>query len=195
MIYEKTNNFFIQKIYIINIEESRFSFFANLCKDKKVLHVGCADALHFNIDDNLHILLDGYASELHGMDIDENDLNKLKQICKSKYFSNLNDCDRKYDIILVPEVLEHVFNAKEFLDQIFAISFKELIITVPNIIHYGKEMIEEDNSFIEIVHPDHKYWFSPYTLYNIIKPYIKNENNCKMYYLENKSMVGIHIIN
>ena len=94
----------------------------------------------------------------------------------------------------MPEVLEHTFNAKDFLDEIFSLDSNEFFISVPSIIHYSKEMLFDENIFTEIVHPDHKYWFSPYTLYNIVKPYIKDEQKCKMYYLENESMVAIHII-
>ena len=195
MIYEKTNNFFVQKINIAKTEQSRIDFFKALCKNKNVLHVGCADAMRFSADNNLHILLSKTAKQLFGYDIEILELNKLKDICVGTYFSSINECrEYKYDIIIVPEVLEHTFNAKDFLDEIFSLDSNEFFISVPSIIHYSKEMLFDENIFTEIVHPDHKYWFSPYTLYNIVKPYIKDEQKCKMYYLENESMVAIHII-
>lgn len=193
MIYEKTDNFFIQKINMTNIEQGRFEFLEEICKNKKVLHIGCADTGTFNAEYNLHLSLSKITNHLHGMDINEDGLNKLIEICPGQYFTNINDCDQQYDIVLVPEVLEHVWNIKECLDQIFGVKSKEYLISVPNIIHYSKEMIQEDGYAMEIVNPDHKYWFSPYTLYNIVKQYIKNEDKCTMYYLESKSMVAIHI--
>lgn len=193
MIYEKTDNFFIQKINLKNITESRFEFLSKLCKDKKVLHVGCSDAMFFNPDNNLHIHLSKSTNELHGYDPDTESLNKLKKALPGIYFDNINQITDKYDIIIIPEVLEHVFNAKEFLDQMFNINSDEVFISVPNILHYSKDMNqEEDNYALEIVHPDHKYWFSPYTLFNITSPYIKNKE-VNMFYLEHKSMVAIHL--
>lgn len=196
MIYEKTDNFFIQKINIDTIKSTRFDFFEWLCADKKTLHIGCADATTFNVDNNLHILLSNNIKELYGFDIHIDGLMKLKEKCIGKYFSSYNDLKTHvFDIIIVPEVLEHTDNAKFFLDEIFSINAKEFFISVPNIMHYSKEMIQKESHFIEIINPDHKYWFSPYTLYNIVKSYIKHEDLCKMYYLEDGSMIGIHIIN
>ena len=195
MIYEKTDNFFVQKINIDKISESRFDFFKSLCKDKKTLHIGCADAMTFNADNNLHIFLSKTVKELMGFDINISDLQRLKDICHGTYFTSIDECKKyDYDIIIIPEVLEHTFNAKDFLDGIFSLNTKETLISVPNIIHYSKEMLCSEYYFTEIVHPDHKYWFSPYTLYNVVKPYIKNERLCRMYYLENGSMIAIHII-
>jgi len=193
MIYEKTEDFYLQKIHMINVTETRFDFFKNLCKDKKVLHIGCADAMVYGPGHNLHIKLIETASELHGMDVNKEDLQKLQEAYPGTYFSNFETCDQEYDIVIVPEVLEHVINAKEFLDQIFVIKSKEVFISVPNILHYQKEMTQEDEYAFEIVHPDHKYWFSPYTLFNITQKYIMNEERCRMYYLDGKSMIGIYI--
>lgn len=189
MIYEKTDDFYTQKINITNVEESRFNFLENICKNKKVLHIGCADSMTFGIGHNLHIKLEKIASELHGMDTDVEEIKKLIEVSPGQYFTDFNSCNQNYDLVLAPEVLEHVYNAKKFLDQIFSLNFKELLITVPNILHYNKEMIQTDTCSTEIVHPDHKYWFSPYTLYNIIKPYIEEEK-CIMFYLDKKSMVA-----
>lgn len=196
MIYEKTDNFFIQKINIETINQSRFDFFESICIGKKTLHVGCVDAMTFNTDNNLHIFLSKKVKQLFGFDIDTADFNRLKDICAGKYFSTIEDCRKNdYEIIIIPEVLEHVSNAKTFLDEIFSLNSKEFFISVPNIIHYGKEMLKDDKVFTEIVHPDHKCWFSPYTLYNIVKEYIKDEEMSKMYYLEGGSMIGVNVKN
>ncbi len=193
MIWE-TKDFFTQKIKIENVEESRFLFFKNLCKDKKVLHVGCADSMFFNPDQNLHISLNETCKELHGLDNSLKDINELRKYLNGKYFDKIEDCDDNYDIIIVPEVIEHVDNLRLFLDKIFSFNFKEIVITAPNIFHYFQEMKEENGHFIEVIHPDHKYWFSPYTMYNITKQYVKSDYEHKIYFLENKSMVCAHII-
>lgn len=191
MIYEKTDNFFVQKIYMTNISQDRFDYFSDICRDKKVLHVGCADSMFYDKSTNLHVKLKSVASELHGLDNDEESLKSLIEDCPGEYFNSFNHLD-EYDVVLVPETLEHIRNQESFLSNLFNVSFKEIILTVPNIVHYGKEIIQTDDSSIEINHPDHKSWHSPYTLYNTLKPWI-NENNCEMIYLEGKSMIGARI--
>ena len=192
MIWE-TKDFFIQKISTENIEEPRFQYFEDICKDKKVLHIGCADDMFFSPTQNLHINLSTKCKELHGLDISLDGIKKLKEHFNGKYFTSIKDCDKEYDIILIPEVIEHIDNLKIFLDDVFSLNYKQMIITAPNIMHYSKEMIQEENAFTEIIHPDHKYWFSPYTMYNITKSYIKENYEHKILLLEKGSMICAYI--
>jgi hypothetical protein len=48
--------FFEQKVSYNNIRK-RENMLVDLCKNKKVLHVGCADWPIFNINNNLHYVL------------------------------------------------------------------------------------------------------------------------------------------
>ena len=193
MIYEKTSDFFAQKMHMTTIHESRLDFLDNLCKNKAVLHIGCADAGTFGVDHNLHIRLSRATDKLVGMDTDKEATNSLKQLCPGTYVNSFAECAPSYDIIIAPEVLEHVWNVGDFLDHMFAIKAKEYLISVPNILHYSQHMVEEDTYATEIVNPDHKCWFSPYTLYAATKPYIQERDLCVMYYLDYKSIVSIHI--
>jgi hypothetical protein len=190
MTYNRTNDFFVQYITIKNIGTHRFKFFEKICAKKKTLHVGCADAMVFDPDSNLHIYLAKKVKRLHGVDTNKMYLDKLNEACPGTYFTNFKECDSKYDVIIVPEVLEHVWNAKEFLDSLFAIEHKEIIITVPNM--GTGQLFMHDEYCVESVHPDHKYWFSPYTLYNIMTPYMM-DHDVEMYYLEHKSQVCIRL--
>jgi hypothetical protein len=188
MIHTQTS-FFYNKIQIENIIGSRLSMLESLCKNKKVLHIGCADSQYFTKNHNLHLFLSNICKELHGMDIDKETLDKLFDIYPGTYFTDLNEIKDEYNLVLVPEVLEHVLNVYDFLTEIFKIKADQYFITVPNCQHYCKEMIIDETSSLEIIHPDHKYWFSPYTLYNCLKPFIENKN-IQMYYLESKSIVA-----
>lgn len=192
MIYEKTDNFYNQKLYLSNIREDRFDFFANVCRNKKIMHIGCADAMAFKTDSNLHIYLSklGECTILHGLDIDTETIKLLSDICPGTYFTSYDQVTENYDIVLVPEVMEHVINVGLFLKDIFSIQSKEYIFTVPSI--NGMQIFCDDSFTLEMIHPDHKYWFSPYTLYNTMSSYL-NEYNVKMYYLENKSQIGIKL--
>jgi hypothetical protein len=188
----ETQNFFDHKIKVKNVEESRIEYFKSLCKCKSVLHVGCADAMFYNKEYNLHAQLKDDCYFLDGLDPDKEALSNLQADVPGTYFNDITEVNKSYDIILVPEVIEHILNLEGFFDKLFSLNFKELYITAPNIIHYVKEMKYEDDYFFETVHPDHKYWFSPYTLYSCLKSYLK-EDNFELFLLENKSMIGIKI--
>lgn len=191
MIYEKTDNFYNQKIYLTNIRDHRFEFFSDLCRNKKVMHVGCADAMVFNTDSNLHIHLSKLNNTtVHGLDIDVETINKLAEVCPGKYFTSYDQIKENYDIVLIPEVMEHVPNVNLFLKDVFSISSKEYLFTVPSM--KVAQVFCDDTFTLEMVHPDHKYWFSPYTLYSTMKSF-SNDYNIQMYYLENKSQIGIRL--
>lgn len=192
MIFETTQNFYTQKIYLTNVRESRFEFFANLCRGKKVIHIGCADTMVFNPITNLHIYLSliGDDTVIDGLDIDVETTKKLEDACPGQYFTEYNKVDKIYDLVLIPEVIEHVPNVNLFLTDIFSIKSEEYFFTAPSMMM--AQFFCEDTFSLESVHPDHKCWFSPYTLYNTIKPFI-NDFDIQMYYLENKSQIGIRL--
>jgi hypothetical protein len=73
----------------------------------------------------------------------------------------------------------------------------KLLITAPNAFCNSHISRNKDNlnSFIEIVHPDHNAWYSPYTLQNTIKK-TYNSNNIDVIIdeiglLENETMVYV----
>ncbi len=199
-IYEKTSNFYNQKINISNIREWRFEFFAKTCLGKRVLHIGCADSMVYDPESNLHIYLSKIyqnsdespapTTVLHGLDIDVETTKKLLEACPGTYFTSYEDVKEEYDIVLVPEVIEHVPNVNSFLKDIFSVKSKEYLITVPNM--SVAQIFCDDEYALEMVHPDHKYWFSPYTLYNTVIPFLPENFKMKMYYLERKAQIGIH---
>jgi hypothetical protein len=192
MTYEPTNNFYVQKIYLTNIRQWRYDFFADLCKDKKVMHIGCADAMAFKSDSNLHIYLanKNECKQLDGLDIDIETTAKLKDICPGHYYTTYDQVKDKYDLILIPEVMEHVPDVHSFLKDVFSISSKEYFFTVPSM--SVAEIFCDDTYCLEMIHPDHKYWFSPYTLFNVMKPFLEG-HDMQMYYLESKSQIGIRL--
>lgn len=193
LLYEKTDNFYNQKIYLTNIRESRFDFFVSICSGKKVMHVGCADAMAFKENSNLHIFLNesNAISTLDGLDINIETINKLNEICPGNYYTDYTQVKNEYDIVIVPEVMEHVPNIDLFLRDIFSIKSKQYFITVPSV--NAIQIFCDDCFTLEMVHPDHKVWFSPYTLYNTVKPFL-DSFDYSMYYLENKSQIGINIL-
>jgi len=114
-----------------------------------------------------------------GYDTSDESIGKMKEI------SIFSGCDlysplspipanRKYDVILIPETIEHVDNAKEFLRNLIPLvkNIKSMIlITTPNAFSaaniYNNKLI--DGKFRELTHPDHNCYYSAYTLPNTIR--------------------------
>ncbi len=173
--YLKFNNYWIQRIEIKSVSK-RKEFFKKICTNKKVLHFGCTDWPIFDPNRNLHIELSKYAESLHGFDIDLEGIENLKHYVDQDYFSDYTEIQNNYyDVCLIPETIEHVDNVKLFLENISLIKADIFIITAPNC--FSKEHISRNfygkNQFIEVVHPDHNCWYSPFTLKNQIEKYSK----------------------
>ena len=87
----ETKNFFDHKIKIKNIEQSRSDFFKEICKDKNVLHIGCADAMFYNKDYNLHAQLKSSCKQLDGLDPNKQAMANLEADVPGTYFYDIND--------------------------------------------------------------------------------------------------------
>lgn len=165
------------------LHESRGEVFKKFCENKSVLHVGCTD-YPFDGLNGLHKSITEYAN-VDGVDVDRDGIDRFKKHFDGNFYYNLDEISKSYDVILVPEVLEHVDNAGFFLNQINKINFKQLIVTVPDVLScYNYSHFEYiDNKYIEACHPDHVAWYSPHTLKNIIE---KNTNcKCSKFFIVN----------
>jgi hypothetical protein len=188
--YKRVNKFWVQKMNI-KLFNNRNDFFIENCRDKTVLHFGCTDWPIFNPKNNLHIRLSKYTKTIDGFDIDIEGIENLKKYVNQNYFSDYSKvCEQKYDICLVPETIEHVGNVEDFLNKISNINASKFLFTAPNC--FSKERLKnyyrEDSLFIEVVHPDHNCWYSPYTLKNQIEKY-STLKVTQIYLLENESMI------
>ncbi|MCW5858759.1 MAG: methyltransferase domain-containing protein [Caldilineales bacterium] len=142
-------------------------------RGKRVLHVGCVDAglLHerFARGELMHQKLSAVASELWGVDVDAAGIAFLQEqgfgnllagdICEPETLRQLRD--RPFDLIIASEVVEHLANPGAFLEsarQIMRPGHTELIVTVPNA--FKVEALLWMLRGVELVHPDHNYWFS-----------------------------------
>jgi hypothetical protein len=197
MINYKNQSFFEQHMDIsLYPELTNPEFILKKFINRNILHIGCVDSMYYNKTANLHIKLSTITNNLVGFDIDKKGLEQLNLDCPSTYFSEFKDVlTKSYDTVLVPEVIEHVLNVQEFIENLLQIETKEYFITAP---YFGlsKSNIKiENGKCVEIVHPDHKCWHSPYTLYNVCKPLIQKlnaEKTSEVMILRSTS-VGIHI--
>jgi hypothetical protein len=165
---------------------SRMEIIPSACANKRVLHIGCVDYPITNVAQNLHLAVDKVAKHLVGVDTATESFDELRPHLRNKeLYASLKDVPKqKFDLVLVPEVLEHVPNMAAFLEEIDEIDFSTLVISVPDAFSCARRHFELDadaNSFYEAVHPDHNVWFSPYTLQNIIQKYTQWEIHTMMF--------------
>lgn len=190
-------SFFEQKMRYVD-RSVRLTYFQELISGKKALHYGCADWPIFDINTSLHYKLIRSNPNIIGYDIDKDtiDLMRTLEVFKNCYLTHdlktiTNDI---FDIIIAPETIEHVFDVESFILEISSIG-KQILITAPNALckdHFYRNN-DDGQYFTEIVHPDHKYWFSLYTLQNCIKLVLdrhkKNYQINEIGFLENRTMV------
>jgi len=157
----------------------RVDFIRKVCRDKKVLHLGCTNYPYTNeaIDNEmlLHCQLGEIASELYGFDSDQRGLDILAQAGTERLYQadleNLDavPLDETFDVIIGGEIIEHLSNPGLFLNGIkrFLRPDSKLVITTVNaycamrFAIYGLRGKRGQN---EPVHPDHVSYYSYKTL-------------------------------
>ena len=168
--------YFIQRIEVSDeiAQLGRLEVFKALCGGKRVLHVGCADWPITDPATSLHLALEPHCSVLDGFDVHAEALGQLAPLAKGTLYSRFEDIRDSYDVVLCPEVLEHVPNAAEFLAQLQSFDAECFLISVPDAFqckgrHF--DYVAGQQTFVEIVHPDHNVWYTPYTFANTIHKY------------------------
>ncbi|MEL4181277.1 methyltransferase domain-containing protein [Roseateles sp. PN1] len=168
--------YFVQKVAVS--EElrgrSRLDVFQPMCAGKRVLHVGCVDWPITNLKQSLHLQLDGIC-ELDGFDINIEAFEQLQPHLKGRLFSSWDDVPKDhYDLVLVPEVMEHVPDVQGFLQHLQSLGAAQYVITVPDAFSCFRQHFDYSSgaqTFVEVVHPDHNCWYTPYTLANVLRKY------------------------
>lgn len=176
MIEQLHEEFYLQHVQVSDRFEgwSRLEVFREFCDAKKVLHIGCTGWPRTNPSTSLHVELAPDCARLDGYDVHTEAYELLRPLVRNGDFLSALSAAPPYDVILIPEVLEHVANVESFLTEMSALRAKRFIITVPDLFQcFGRhfEYIKKSGSFLEAVHPDHNCWYSPYTLINTIKKY------------------------
>ena len=167
--------YFVQRVHVSNAFEGlgRGKVLREFCEAKRVLHVGCADWPITDLSRSLHLFLDQFC-QVDGVDPHTEALDILRPHVKGQLFGSLAEVTGSYDLVLVPEVMEHVANVEEFLGQLQAVDAAEFLISVPDAFqcrgrHF--DYVEHTETFVEVVHPDHNVWYTPYTFANTIQKY------------------------
>lgn len=186
-----TPDFFTQKIKVGEVKEHSWVYCEKLCADKKVLHIGCSDFPLFTPEGNLHLHLTKFAKEIHGVDIVG--LDELRKYYDGNFFDDILSADERYDVILVPNIIEHLPNPGDMVNELFLINFQKMFVLVPNYKVF-EQSTYENGIFTEKIHPDHFCWYSPYTLYNLFKKEIEAGGyEYGMNFFDNQNMISILI--
>ena len=152
----------------------RLEVFSKLCQGQRVLHIGCADRPINDEKQSLHLSLQPFCAKLDGFDVNKDSFSLQIENIKGNIYTRYEDICDEYDLILVPEVMAYVPDVKELLTQLDSLNAPSIIITVPDAYQCSNknfEYSEHTSSFIEIVHPELNFWFTPYTLSNSINKY------------------------
>ena len=144
----------------------------DLCRNQKVLHVGCCDHLDLirsKVEQGvyLHQNLCKVASRCVGMDISEPGVALLRELGFPEVYVP-NDVPQQspqgdFDICLLADVIEHVGDVVGFLQSMRRYKFKTLVVATPNAFRLRNFLGRS-----ELINTDHRYWFSPYTLCKVI---------------------------
>ncbi len=162
----------------------RLDFVRDICRGKRVLHLGCTNFPYTSqaIEHEmlLHFELEKIAAHLTGFDYDREGLDILAEHGSTDLFradlEKLEDvlCDDKFEVIVAGEMIEHLNNPGLFLQGIkrFMDDGTQLVITTINaycalrMALYG---IRGKGGTNEPVHPDHIAYYSYSTLRLLIE--------------------------
>ncbi|WP_206241875.1 glycosyltransferase [Novosphingobium terrae] len=168
--------YFVQKVTVGTelMGLSRMQVLGDLCAGKRVLHVGCADWPITDLNSSLHLHLDKVCARLDGLDPHVEALDLLRPHVKGRLFADFSEVTDDYDVVLVPEVMEHVPDVGDFLAKLSAVKAQCYLMSVPDAYqcragHF--DYIDDSETFVEVVHPDHNVWYTPYTFQNTIRKY------------------------
>jgi hypothetical protein len=149
------------------------------CRGKRILHIGCCDHLPLIASklasgDWLHSLITDCSDYTVGVDIDAAavsgacQISGLKNIIAGDIMADAlipEIADKKFDIALFGEVVEHISNPVSFLKRFrenYGASIGQIIITVPNAFRAGNLKGAFNSS--ETINSDHRFFFTPYTI-------------------------------
>lgn len=189
---KQTINFYQPLRKQIELITNRKAFTIDFCRGKRVLHVGCVDAgmmdLRISEGNFLHYQINQAAAATIGVDVDAKGIARLKQedyevytLDLEKDSKRLQQLSSQVDVIVIPEVLEHLANVGQALDNLNDSGFDgDILISTPNAFSYRTSVLLARN--VELVHPDHNCYFSPTTLTTLLEKHGFEIKRMLMYY-------------
>ena len=155
-----------------------------LCRDKKVVHIGCTDWPNqeqlMSLGTLLHQKLFKSVDKIVGVDIDKNGILAYQSMYPQEVFlvgdvAESHDlrkdlCDQEIDIVLIPDVIEHIEDGKKFLLGVRDIALEsgaQVVLTTPNAFALKTFLPVFLNR--DYTHPDHCALHNEFTLKHLIE--------------------------
>jgi predicted TPR repeat methyltransferase len=162
--------------------QQRVDYILDACRNKKVLHVGCADVplTQKRLDDGtlLHGMIEKVAAVQCGIDLSSEGVGILRErgyrnlavadveeLARRNPFGDVN-----FDVIVAGEILEHLSNPGSFLEGLKPLlrdPASRLILTTVNA-YCAYRFVNSLLTGRERVHPDHVCYFSRSTLVRLL---------------------------
>lgn len=124
----------------------------------------------------LHAQIARVARRLVGVDISESGVRRARELgYEDSYAGDVEELSAvpfprlNYDLILVPDVIEHLANPGRFLAELRAIltDGADFILTTPSALSIRTLFYPLIRT--EVVHPDHNFYYSPTTLATLLR--------------------------
>jgi SAM-dependent methyltransferase len=158
----------------------RVDYLIEQARGRRTIHVGFVDSrctdYQRSHDAWLHGLLAAAATELVGLDIDDEGVERAR---RDGYEAHTVDCRDSAavgalglapaDVVIAGEIIEHLDDPGDFLDGLARLVDESgvLVVTTPNA--HGLFNAVASIAGFELNHPDHVTMFSWYTLWNLLQ--------------------------
>lgn len=157
--------------------ENRDDYFEKICANKKALHIGACDAPYTLKKHEqgllLHEKLNRVCSEIVGVDVDDEAICIMEGLGYKNIvrfdMNRIDELEFVPDVIVFGETIEHLMNTEVALTNISKVMNEncELLISTPNafcLYNFLRALRKFEN-----VHEDHKHYFSPQTLRQLLE--------------------------
>ena len=160
---------------------NRSDFLVEFVRNKRAAHVGFVDsgcwAYHATFDSWLHAHLDRAAESLIGLDLDEEGVERAKEMGFEAYAVDCSDDVavaalgvQLSEVVIAGEIIEHLDDSGSFLEGLHSLVEPggRLVVTTPNasgLLNAGAAAL----AGYEVNHPDHVTLYSCYTLTNLLR--------------------------
>lgn len=166
--FESKNSFINHITYHKQKTISKNSLITSMCKNKKVLDLGCIDHSYetaISLGDKwLHRMIKNVSSELTGLDILKEDIEKLNNEGYNIIYGDAENfqLNQKFDIIIAGDLIEHLSNIGLFLNCVkeHMDSNSIFIFTTPNPFSFEQSMIALFDNRV-YVNSQHTVWLDP----------------------------------
>ena len=164
-----------KKKWFTKIRESKELFnkdelVKQFCKDKEVLDIGCVGQdIDYSSSNWIHNQVKEVARSIVGVDINRDGIKKINNMGYKVYHYEDMKKGKKFDILIMLDVIEHVNNPVEFLNeyQDFLKENGKIIVTTPNsnrAINFVNIFFRNDYS----LNYEHTFWFCPKTFLEVV---------------------------